>query len=343
MDERLWAHLQEPLKEGYYLQGLDTETGECVASSGVTRAALGRVSVDEPIGGGRVGYYPSHRKIYIEGRLAALHARDTSASGLAPPSQLENASRIAALAVSQLLHPSTIALEKCLVRRLDLACDVTFTDGDQGLRFLRALAALDLPRLKSDVWRKDGRIETIYYRTPKRGLVRLRVYDKGVESGSNAPGERVRLERQLRFPRAKAPDPASIARSDLGKTWQGQLHAWEDADEIVVADLNAMQHIVLQAATENKLTAFAAERLLGTLTMRGRGLGKDWWIAQGKGYLWSRRSRELRDLGIVLDEDGLGGEHKEAELPLGTILRALRQAWPAAAPEQDAGPTQERR
>lgn len=121
--------------------------------------------------------------------------------------------------------------------------------------------------------------------------------------------------------------------------WQGQLRAWEIADEVVVADLNAMQRVVLQAATDNKLSAFAAERLLGTLTMRGRGLGKNWWIAQGKGYLWGRRSRELRDLGIVLDEDGLGGEHKEAELPLGAILRALRHAWPSATPERIPSPT----
>ncbi len=162
----------------------------------------------------------------------------------------------------------------------------------------------------------------------------LRIARSVVESGSHAPGERVRLEQQHRFVGAKAPDPAIIAQSDLGKMWQGQLHAWENTHEIVVADLNSMQRVVLQVATDNKLSAFAAERLLGTLTMRGRGLGKDWWTSQGKGHLWGRRSRELRDLGIILDEDGLGGEHKEAELPLGIILRTLRHAWHTATPEQ---------
>jgi hypothetical protein len=67
--------------------------------------------------------------------------------------------------------------------------------------------------------------------------------------------------------------------------------------------------------------------------MRADGISKEWWIAQGQRHIWGRRSRELRDLGLVLDEDGLPhGEPQETALPLGLVLRALRQAWPAAAP-----------
>jgi hypothetical protein len=95
-----------------------------------------------------------------------------------------------------------------------------------------------------------------------------------------------------------------------------------------------MQRVILAAVNEGRLSAFKAERLLGTLQLRGRGMGKDWWTVQGKPHLWGRRERELRDLGLILDEDGLGREDKEAELPLGTVLRALRQAWPSAIPEE---------
>jgi hypothetical protein len=332
--EQLWTHLREPLQLGSDLQGWDPETDEFFASSGVARTQPGHVLVNEIIGGGRVGYFPGERLIYIEGRLAALNACDANASGLAPPWQLDNTSRLSALAVTQLLYPSSICFEKCTLRRLDLACDVRFTEGAQGSRFLRALGALDLPRQKSDVWRKDGRTETIYYRTPKRGKVKLRVYDKGVESGSHAPGERVRLEQQLRWTRAKQPDPATIACSDLGSKWQGQLHAWEDAENVVVADLDSMQRVILQAVAEKQLPIYQAERLLGTLAMRGRGFGKETFAADGKRHLWARRSRELRALGFVLDEDGLGTKREQATLPLGTILRALRQAWPSATPEE---------
>jgi hypothetical protein len=221
---------------------------------------------------------------------------------------------------------------------------VSFTDGAQGLRFLRALAVLDLPRLNADAWRKDERNETINFRNGAR--IRVRAYDKRVERGSHAPGERLRVEHQIRFVGAKQPSPHEWAHADLGRTWQGPLKAWEAADDVVVADLNGMQRVILEAVNEGKLSAFTAERLLGTLLLRGRGMGKEWWSAQGKPHLWGRRSRELRDLGLILDEDGLGREDEDAELPLGTVLRALRQAWPAPAPDgghRDAEKQAERR
>ena len=199
---------------------------------------------------------------------------------------------------------------------------------------MRGLSALDLPRTKTDAWRKDGRIETIYYRTPSRGLVRLRVYDKGLEAKTHPPGHLLRLEHQWRFEKRNQREPSSMARDDLGRMWEGQLKTWEAADNVVVADLNGTQRVIVNAVNEGTLSAFTAERLLGHLLLRGRGMTKEWWTAQDKPYLWSRRSRELRQLGLILDENGLGGSQEEAELPLGTVLRALRQAWPSATPEE---------
>jgi hypothetical protein len=285
----------------------------------------------EVIGGGRLFFYPHLRLIYIEGRLAALLAGDENASGLTPSGQLGNAADVAARNISTLLNPHTIVGEKSSLRRADLTADVRFSAA-QGRRFLYALANVALPRLKMNVYKKDGRVETIYWLTPKRGLVRLRVYDKSVESKSGAAGTLIRVEQQRRFVGKQQPSPHEWARADLGRTWQGQLKAWEATEDVVVADLNGMQRVILQAVSEDKLSAFKAERLLGTLLLRGRGMGKDWWTAQGKPHLWGRRERELRDLGLILDEDGLGRDQKEAELPLGTVLRALRQAWPSAAP-----------
>ena len=113
---------------GSDLQGWDPETDEFFASSGVAHTQLGHVLVNEVIGGGRVGYFPGQRLIYIEGRLAALNARDANASGLAPQLQLDIAPRLSALAISRLLYPSSICFEKCTLRRLDLACDVRFSE-----------------------------------------------------------------------------------------------------------------------------------------------------------------------------------------------------------------------
>lgn len=193
------------------------------------------------------------------------------------------------------------------------------------------MAALDLPRVKSDVWRKNGRIETVYYRTPSRGAVRLRIYDKGIESGSDPAGERIRIEQQYRWNGAKSPDPADMARRDLGTMWQGQLKVWENCDQVVVADLTAARRFLLRAVADGRLPACTAERLYGQLGMRADGISKEWWTGLGQPHIWGRRSKELRDLGLVLDEDGLPrGEPQEVVLPLGVVLRALRQAWPAS-------------
>ncbi|MGH9917910.1 MAG: hypothetical protein ACRD6W_03415 [Nitrososphaerales archaeon] len=107
-DPALWDHLTEPLREGIPLEGIDRATGEVFASSGVHRAGGGLVMVDDVIGGGHMGYYPASRMIFLEGRLAALYARDEDAPGLAPPEQLERAAAVAADSVSALLHPSTL-------------------------------------------------------------------------------------------------------------------------------------------------------------------------------------------------------------------------------------------
>jgi hypothetical protein len=334
-DERLWALLREPYDLEGILECYDPTTGEYFPASRVARKD-GLVLIHDSIGGGKVGYNPGLRMIFIEGRLAALSALSDRASGLAAPWQLETTSRLSTLALSRFLGESGLLVEKCRLRRLDLAAELRFTGGDggaRGLRFLQALSALELPRQKSDSYRINGRVETVYYRTPVRGRVKLRVYDKGVESGSHPPGERIRVEHQHRWVGAKRPDPASVAASDLGRLWQGPLRVWEGCDEVVVADLNAIARVILQRVAARELTACAAERLMGTLWLRGRGHGKEWWAADGKPYMYGRRTRELRKAGVVLDEDGMGGDPREEHLPLGKVLRALRQAWPPAAPE----------
>jgi hypothetical protein len=191
---------------------------------------------------------------------------------------------------------------------------------------------MDLPRLKSKVISHNGETQSVYWITPKRGLVRLRLYDKGVQSKTAPPGELVRVEHQYRWQGAKQPDPATMARSDLGRMWQGQLRAWEGCDDVVVAGLDAHARLLLERAEDGTINPSAALRLTGEVVQRSNGVGKAWWVARGKARQWSRHTKELRDLGIVLDEDGLPAQTAEATLPLGTILRALRQAWPSPTP-----------
>lgn len=335
--DTLWRHLEEPLETGCLLHGGEPGSHELEASSEVIRSALGGALVKEPIGGGRVGYFPRHRMLYWEGRLAALHAGNVKALGLAPPSKLVSGSYIAALEISTLL-PETLFFQPSFVRRIDLAADVHFKGGGdgQGLRCLRALASIECPPLKTDARIKNGRVETVSYQTAKG--IKMRIYDKGLESGrvksgEAAPGEWLRVETQQRYIGSKQPAPADLAQAELGKMWEGRLRGWEASENVLVGDLGGMERVLVERVQEGRLSAQKAERLLGHLQLRGRGIGKEWWNAQGQPHLWGRRSKELRDLGLILDEDGLGTQKEVAELPLGQLLASLRRAWPSSTPE----------
>ncbi|MGH9919074.1 MAG: hypothetical protein ACRD6W_09435 [Nitrososphaerales archaeon] len=218
-----------------------------------------------------------------------------------------------------------------------MAADVRFARPDDGLKFLRACSVLELPRLKSKVISHNGQTQSAYWITPKLGHVRLRLYDKGLQSKTAPAGELVRVERQFRWQGKKRPDPASMAQGDLGTMWQGQLRVWEGCDDVVVAGLDDHARLIMERAEDGTINPNKALRLSGEILQRGRGFGRDWWVVQGKGRQWARHTKELRDLGIVLDEDGLPSKRSPTTLPLGTILRALREAWPTAPPAPGSG------
>jgi hypothetical protein len=262
---------------------------------------------------------------WVEGRLAALLAGTDKAHGLAVPADLVAGAGKAREAFACLGLDLAAPVEA--VRRADLAGDLTFDDGADGLAFLRALAALDVPRLKRDVWAVGPRIETVYYRTPKAGEVRMRAYDKGVESGTAPPGERVRFEMQRRFRKALQMSPANMAGMDWAESYRERLGPWErSADGFAVVSLNGAQEAVLNALREGAtlrdgttLTARRAERMLGTLVILSE-LGPDWY---DKSATADRRKREFQDLGIVLD---LARETREP-VPVGALLKMLAEAF----------------
>lgn len=321
---KLWTHLERPLDDGSMLQGWDEETSELLGTSEVFRGAMGSALIKNRIAGGRWGYFPKHEMIYCEGHLASLYSGDDATSGLAPVWKLDNASMLAALRASEFLHPHGLLAWDPSIRRLDLACDLRFDDPRLGQVFLRGLSALDLPRLKRNVWHEQGEVQTVYFRTPKRKQVRLRIYDKARESGEGDAGSWVRVEQQFRFTGKQQPEPSVLSREDLSEMWAKPLRVWEEADDFSSADVGRLQAKVIADIEAGRITAFSGERLIGQIAMRSAGIGRAWWERQEKVHLWARRERELRDLGIALeatpnDEDG--------DFPLGLVLRAIRQVW----------------
>jgi hypothetical protein len=155
----------------------------------------------------------------------------------------------------------------------------------------------------------------------------MRAYDKGVESGTAAPGERVRFEMQRRYRKALQMTPRNLAGMDWAASYRERLEPWErSADGFAVVSLNGAQEAVLNALRNGAtlrdgtpLTARRAERMIGSLVILSE-LGPDWY---GNDATARRRAREFQDLGVVLD---LTRETREP-VPVGELLKLLAEAF----------------
>jgi hypothetical protein len=264
-----------------------------------------------------VGVFPP-TGFYAEGRLAAVCDGDRGTHRLAAPAELVTGTERAAAA----FEPFGIGLdpEAARVRRIDLSGELGFADPRQGLAFLRALAAADLPGLKTDVWRRAGCVESVLYRTPRRRVVVARGYDKGREAGIAPPGTVIRLERQMRFPRGRQRSPREVAREPLGELFLAAFRALAKCADLVVTTATGAMDEVLKRVEQGLLTPRVAERLLGTLVL-WQQFGASWGGWSEK--VARDRCRQLRELGIVVALDGC----ERLTVPIGHAVMALEEAW----------------
>jgi len=305
--------------------------GGRVATASIRPSARRSYLFGTPVGGARVGFFPDHGLLYAEGRGASFFAGKVAPPSLLRPALLGHAAARAALELEQFGLP--LLFEPVVVRRLDLALELRFNVPADGLRFLRALSALTVPRLKSDVWTRDGRVETIYFRTPDRGHPRFRIYDKGVEAKDAPPGERLRFERQIRYAKAQQIAPEALVRAGLAEAWASDLSAWSRAEALVQpSDLSAAQAAVVKAAEDGRIPPLNAERLLGWLALRSEGRGRSWWATKGQRHIPARRAAELRSLGIALDDAAISGAgQSDVAVPMKAFLDRALAAWSSAS------------
>jgi hypothetical protein len=309
------------------LAGFDVELSQVTDWSDLVRAGSGSWLTTQKVAGAKWGWWRDHGLIYCEGHLATMPrpAVQIPPTKLELPSSLPAAAYMTAFCFDQLLYPAFLPAD-VTVRRLDMAADLAFDDPGLGLRFLLALSCLDVPAgLKTSVWKERSRVQTIYYRLPA-GKIRFRIYDKAAESKQGEPGSLLRLERQIRWPKAAQPSPRDVLNQDLAALWLGELRPWAEAGaNVTVGDLTEAQSAVLAAVDDGTLSPFSGERLLGQLVLRARGHGRDWWAKHGKGHISARRDAELRELGVSLAASAEG--EPAARLPLGHILASVRDVW----------------
>jgi hypothetical protein len=259
-----------------------------------------------------IGAYPDGL-VTVEGRLAALlHGEEDHR--LLGADDFVRAPEAAADLFGLDLDAAPVG-----VGRADLASELRFTDGEEGLEFLRALSYVDIPWLKVGTeGGKRDRLETVYHRNMRGRSVALRCYDKGVESAKCSPGTWLRLERQRRWRKDQEGTVDDVVARGLGEAFVGrELRAVVAGDDAVtVCDPPAAADRLRELYAQEAITGEALHRLGAFVWFGSEGLHQR--TAQ-------RRAAELRRLGLALNPH----EGGRTSVAVGEYLRAFAAAWAA--------------
>lgn len=280
----------------------------------VARGELRLLDVGEGV---TAGVFPDGMA-YVEGRVSAILAAGGVTDDdhrLASVEEVERCAEVGALVAG------VDGAEVVAVGRADQASELRFSDGREGLAVLRMAASVDLPWLKAstDGSRRDG-LETVSWRVVQGRSIVLRLYDKGRETGTAAPGEWLRLERQRRYRKSREVAVGSLRGLDLHATFVGrELRALVELDrehELVTraSAIESLRSMLRRGVISGRV----CESLVGFLVCEGSGL---------PGRTVYRRWAELRRLGICLDS--LDGDGRR--LDLAGYVRAFADQWAVAA------------
>lgn len=263
---------------------------------------------------------------WLEGRSDAIVTDSEGGWDLRPVIDLVDVERIAREAFDELAGEPADWHElrpPAEVRRFDLAHEFTFDDGRDGLAFLRTVAGMCPPRRKVDVWKgQDSQPQTVYIRQAVSGVVTERIYDKGVESGSHAPGERLRYEVQRRPPKSQRMTPETLAVADLRAEFGRSISTYvQGSHDVIAAGPDAtVEHLAGQVA-RGELSIAKAERMVGTVALL-REYGRTIYGDERKAR---RRLQGLREAGVALD-DALPADRV---VPVGQLLRDSMESFRA--------------
>jgi len=317
-DEVLWDRLQNAAK-ARSIAGLWR-----VNPAGVP----GGWMLSKPFAGARWFFFPDSRLIFAEGRLGAMLSGRDGDFSLAPFSSLMTAALRLEEEIAVVLghdREQGIGGEVFALRRLDLAAELRWEYPSDGLAGLRALGTISIPRVKVCEWRHEGRTETVsYYTATKHKKLLMRIYDKGVQTQSAAPGTLLRFERQHRWVKADQPELFNFAvHADPSALWLDRFEDWaESAERLAVEGGEGSQRRLIEAVEAGDLDREKAERLIGALAI-AQLRGERWWASLGKPHLGQRRRRDLEALGVPLAPSG----ELCQPVALGAAIEALRDAW----------------
>jgi hypothetical protein len=271
--------------------------------------------------GVRVGAYRDGT-LYVEGRLAAvLRGRDDHA--LLPVAALREGAEMASRRFG---FPVDVSIAS--VGRLDVAAELRFANGADGLAFLHALSLADVPWAKVGTeGKKRERIQTVNFRSVRGRTILMRAYDKGIEAGVASPGERIRLERQRRYRKRDELAVTAATELDVPRLFIGrELEALARVTAEVVCDQWGAIDRLNELVSWGWITAPRADALAGFLARGGMGHRQSTWYSR-----WAA----LRRLGILIDPLA----RERSSVPVGAHLRAMVDRLAASSALESAGET----
>ncbi len=308
----------------WYL-GVDSPGAKAMDRLATVRAARSKL-IEESVEGHRVGWFPGTRMLFAEGHPGGEGAL-CSADRL--PAALERVSAgLRDRGVLPAAYPLLPRYDRDNrpvsaggsgfggVRRLDSTVDLHFDRAVDGLAALSGVAALPLPRVKTQIIREVGgrRVETVYFRGSSGKRVLGRWYDKGVESGSTKRGLHVRPEDQRRFPKeARLSLEAFASGTYVRDAFVRRFEPlWRAAKGVKVAGPTEIAVRLGEMVDEGVITATEAVRIAGHVQLDAAGIASS--ICKRSTYM--RHRAEARDHGLVLAD----GVLDEVEVDLGQVL-----------------------
>lgn len=264
--------------------------------------------------GCRWGSFPDGMH-YLEGRVAAI-LDGPDAHYLATPRELVQAAERFADTVG-------VDVDNVVTGRLDLASELRFEDPREGLALMRAISSADVPWLKTGTEgsKRDG-LETVAWRSVTGRSIQLRLYDKGRESETAAPGTLLRGERQKRMRKGRELVATAIPTLDLRALYVGRELASfvaQDRELTVCNSIDASELLDALAAAGDMKRA-SADQLMGFVIGRRR----EHEYARAT---WYKRWSQLREYGIALDDQAA----EKLTVPVSRYLGQLADAWAVAA------------
>jgi hypothetical protein len=161
----------------------------------------------------------------------------------------------------------------------------------------------------------DGVVREVAIVTARAFRTIFRAYDKGIEAGSHAPGERIRFEAQNRPKSSARRTPLELADADLRHDFGRTIEPFLEGDPVTVTDSAGVVDMLGRRVAEGGLTVRRAESLIGAsalLRRFGRAI-----YANDKNS--ERRLRALRKVGVAVDDELPAG----SVVPVSDLLREL--------------------